>query len=330
MPKIVVDLSALRRNAKKAARFSRLCAVVKADAYGAGALPVARALEDIADRYAVATEKEADELLHGGIEKDILILGKSFGFDFADGADRVIHTVSSEAEIRSLCGKRLPRVAIKLNTGMNRYGADPSTFPSVFRFAQDRSAVDSVYSHLRNASDRVSAEAQLAVFRQTDGLPVRRHLAATGGIGLGNAFAFDFVRCGIGLYGGADGFENVMTVTAPVLEVRELHRGEGVGYGSAVLDGDARIAVVGIGYADGYRRLSAPRYLWAGGKRCAVVAVCMDVCMAAVGANVRAGDTAELVGKHIPVTELAESYGTISYEVMTSWGRRVERQYEQK
>ncbi len=322
MPEAFINLSALIRNAEKCKKFSRLCAVVKADAYGLGADRIATELGEIADMFAVATQAEAERLVACGVKKDILILGRSL---YGSAARNIIHTVSSAEEIERL-GFR-PRVAIKVNTGMNRYGADPSEVPALLSSAREKAEISSIYSHLRDSSDKELSAKQLSVFKSvTDGTGIPRHISATGGISLGRDYALDFVRAGVGLYGGTKGFENVITVTAPVLEVRNVAAGEGFGYGNALLNKPARVAVIEIGYADGYRRLSAPRYLLINGKLRRVLAVCMDVCFAE-GDDVTKGDVAEIIGNGITLENLAKSYGTITYEVLTGLGKRVIRRY---
>ncbi len=323
MSEAYINLSALRRNAEKCSAFSKLCAVVKANGYGLGAVKVAEAVYDIADMFAVATPDEADELVAWGIEKDILILGKSHK---TCRAKNVIYTVSSEDDINAVCSTKR-RLAIKVNTGMNRYGAEPDRVQRLMRYAARKGEITSVYTHLRDSSNEALSRQQLSLFKEaTEGINLPKHIAATGGISLGKDFALGLVRCGIGLYGGADGFEWVVNITAPVLDVRSVGMGEGVGYGSEVFESETRIAVIGIGYADGYRRLSTPRYVFINGERCRVISVCMDVCFAAVQEAQR-GDIAEILGEHIGIDELARSYGTITYEVLTGWGKRVIRRY---
>ena len=319
---VAIDLSAVVRNAEKIKKQSPLIAVVKDDAYGHGSIAVAKSLEATADGFAVTTIAEAEELVDAGIARDILVLGPSH---CCTSAKNIIYTVSSVAETDRLCRFRRPKVAVKINTGMNRFGAEPADAPRLIGYVRERADLHSVYSHLREPENADLSAVQLARFRTaTDGLGVKRHLSASRGFLLGGDYAFDAVRCGIALYGGIDGFEQAMSVYAPVLAIRDVPTGEGVGYGSEVFERPARVAVLGIGYADGYRRLSSPRYVVIAGKKCRVVSVCMDVSFAVLEGT-EVSDTAEVLGKNLTASELAESYGTITYEVFTSFGRLAKR-----
>lgn len=320
-----INLAAVRRNAKKITKTAPLIAVVKADAYGHGAVAVCGALSDTASAFAVATVAEAAELIAAGIKLPVLVLGKSH---CVLPAPNVVYSASSFAEIDRLCRLSAPGLAVKVNTGMNRYGCAPSDAAKLAAYARERGVLHSVYSHLRAPEDRGLSEKQLAVFSAaTKGIRAPRHLIASGGIALGRDYLFDYARCGIALYGGIEGFEQAMTVTAPIAELRDVPPGEGCGYGSAVFGDGARVAVIEIGYADGFRRLTGSRFVAIGDIECPVVAVCMDVSFAVVPPCVTADDTVEITGRNMPIGRLARSYGTIPYEVMTSFGARVTRKY---
>ena len=324
MSEVVIDLSAVVRNAEKIKKQAPLIAVVKDDAYGHGSVAVAKCLENVADGFAVTTVAEAEELTGAGITRDILVLGPSH---CCASAKNVIYTVSSAEETDRLCRFMRPKVAVKINTGMNRFGTEPAAAEKLVDYVRERAVLHSVYSHLREPENTELAAVQLARFHDaTDSLEVKRHLSASRGFLLGEKYKFDAVRCGIALYGGISGFEQAMSVYAPVLAVRDVPAGEGVGYGSVTFDRPTRIAVLGIGYADGYRRLTAPRYVAVAGVKCRVVSVCMDVSFAVLPYGTDASDTAEILGKNVPAHELATSYGTITYEVFTSFGR-ISRRY---
>lgn len=327
MSEIVIDLSAVVRNAEKIANRVPLLAVVKDDAYGHGSTEVSKCLETVALGFAVSTLVEAEKLVHAGITRDILVLGPSH---CCLPAKNIVYSVSSTGDIDRLCRFKRPRVAVKVNTGMNRFGIECNNAIELIDYASKRADLHSVYSHLRAPEDDRLSSMQLSRFvSATCGQSVMRHLSASRGLTLGSRYDFDAARCGIALYGGIDGFEQAMSVYAPVLAVRDVIAGEGVGYGNATFDKNARIAVIGIGYADGYRRLSAPRCVSISGKRCPIVSVCMDVSIAVLPMGTEPSDTAEIMGKNITVAELAESYGTITYEVFTSLGSKIKRRYEQ-
>ena len=319
-----VDLDVLRANAIVAAAGTPLCAVVKADAYGLGAVRVARALRGIARSFAVAVPAEAEELVRAGIAEEITVLGRSLS---SVKGRNVTYSVSSRDDVDRLSRYFSPSFAIAVDSGMHRFGADPSDVGDLYAYACERGRVRSVYTHLRAPDDEELTDAQLSVFRAaTEGMPVPAHVAASGAL-YRDDLRMDIVRPGVALYGGAEGFGRVMRVTAPVLCVRRVPAGEGVGYGSRTLMADTNVAVIGIGYADGYRRLTAPRYVSVDGMRCRVISVCMDVCFAALPCDVTSAFEAEIVGDEITLSELAKSYGSIPYEVLTSFGRRVQRIY---
>ncbi len=324
MPSEFIDLSAIVYNARKIASRGRLIAVVKANAYGLGSVRVARALDDYVDGFAVAVVGEAEELLASGIKKDILVLGPS---NYALAERNVVYTVSSAAEIDKLSRKRRTRFALKVNTGMNRYGAAPHDVSELAAYASECGELVSVYSHLRCPSHPF-AGVQLSEFlAATEGINAEKHIAASGAFG-NEDFALDCFRCGIALYGGVEGFADVVKITAPILTVGHVSAGDGVGYGSEVSAEDTDIAVLGIGYADGYRRLTAPRYVAVNGVRCKVLAVCMDATIVAIPHTVSVYDAAEILGNVITLDELAQSYGTIPYEVLTGFDtKRMEKIY---
>ena len=324
MPEMTVDLDVIRRNAKKIASRTPLCAVVKANAYGHGAVAVTRALRGIARSFAVATADEAEELTDFGVREEILILGNARR---TVRADNVVYTVSSFEDVDRLSREGAFSFAVAVDTGMHRFGAAPSDARLLVAYASRHGNVRSVYTHLRDHTDAQLSEKQYGLFAEATGDDVLRHISASGGLLLDKKFRMDEVRIGIALYGGMPGQLQAMTVTAPVLAVRNIPAGEGVGYGSRVFMHDTTVAVVGIGYADGYRRLTAPRTLLICGRECKVLSVCMDVCFAELPKGVRRADRAVITGRALPLTRLAESYGTITYEAMTCFGSRVKRIY---
>ena len=205
--------------------------------------------------------------------------------------------------------------------------------------------VASVFSHLAGSDEAQFDDFTLSQIKYFDacaeelkaGLnyPIIKHICNSAGIERFSEFQFDMCRLGIGLYGfsfvGAQ-LRNVCTLETTILSVKTVKAGETIGYGRHTqLTEDRTIAVIPIGYADGFdRRFS--NYggeVWVRGKRCPVVGnVCMDQAMIDVtGADARPGDIAEVFGEHMPLTELADKLGTITYEILTSVSRRVQRIY---
>ncbi|MBQ7227170.1 MAG: alanine racemase, partial [Clostridia bacterium] len=316
---IKISETAIRNNAKRISALTPFYAVVKANAYGLGATKISALLESYAQGFCVANTEEAKELISSGIKKDILVLGKT---RHALKAPSIIYTVSSKDDIDRLSRISTPKFAVKVNTGMNRYGADPKDVLALSKYASERGVLHSVYSHLSAPGDRAFTRKQLSIFNNCSStITAPKHICASAGLDYPDLH-LDFCRCGIALYGGTVNSDPVIKITAPILEVRKLKSGERCGYGILAFGKDVNIAVVGIGYADGYRRLSAPRYVYINNKLCRVVAVCMDVCFALIDENITTFDEAEIIGEHITLNDLAKSYGTITYEVLTGLGKR--------
>ena len=161
-------------------------------------------------------------------------------------------------------------------------------------------------------------------------MPYKKHIAASAAVALyKEKYSLDGLRCGLALYGACEGFLPPLKLNAPLLCIRRVKKGDGVGYGSEVLNKDTLVAVIGIGYADGFRRLSDKRYVAINGKKCEVLAVCMDVSIVDISSlsNDALPDSAEIIGDTITVNDLAKSYGTIPYEVFTGLGKRIVREY---
>lgn len=318
-----IDPCALRRNAKKIAHTAKLIAVIKDDAYGHGMAECARILSCVANMFAVADESEAKKLLGSGIKKDILILHPCASPRL--DAENVIYTLSSPRGTAAFEGSR---TALKINTGMNRFGADGDA-KELITLGQKLTRVHSVYTHLRCPSDKSITDAQYSRFESvTNGISLPRHIAASGALRREAGCPHDYVRCGIALYGGEEGYERAMTVTAEVLETRLVKAGEGCGYGTDVMRADTYVAVLDIGYAHGYARTGGRRYVYLGGRRCRVIAICMDCMITECGKDTARGDVAEIMGRHITPEELARACGTITYEIFTSFGKITDITYD--
>ena len=334
----------IRRNAEKFLSLTskRLCAVVKANAYGHGAEEVTSALEPIADTFAVALIDEAIAIRSAACGKEILVFTPP-----TDGAQAYALAVNGftasipdlrTARLLSEVCKRyaLPiRVHLKVNTGMNRYGMNISMLGRVCKFlsADPFVRVTGLYSHLYT-TDYAAAQAQRALFVQAQTVCKRyypkiiSHLSATCGAMLGKEFAFDMTRIGIGLYGYEPngtktlGLEKGMTVYAPVITDRKFSYG-GAGYGKTFSKSEIekieRLTVCRYGYADGFlRRADNGTAAWEQNAN----NLCMDVCIQKGG--IKRG--------YVPVLtdadETARQTGTISYEVLCAATRRAEFVYD--
>jgi alanine racemase len=354
-----VDLSAIRANA--AALFAvaapaRVCAVVKADGYGHGAVSVSyAALEGGVDGLAVALVSEGQALRDSGIDAPILVLSEPPPVEIAAAVDAGLTlTVYTEAGIEVAATAGAGAVQLKVDTGMHRVGADPLDVVALAKSALAAGLeIDAVWTHLAVADepDEPYTAGQLATFdavlAELDAAGIQPRLVhaanSAGAIAHPDARR-DLVRCGIALYGldpspelaDACDLRPAMSLRSRVSYVRRLGKGERISYGLRYrLKRDATIATVPIGYADGVpRRLSAVRGdVLVDGRRCPIAGtITMDQLMVDCGdANVAPGDEVVLIGSQgdetITAWEWAERLDTIAYEVVCGIGPRVPRVY---
>lgn len=332
---------------------TRMLVLVKANAYGHGAVEFASMMQRAgADYLAVALPVEGVELRAGGISLPILVL--TSGTDFfeeiiSNHLEPGIPNVETlEAFQKLLRKKKISRypVHIKLDTGMHRLGFMPSEIDRLLETLDDTVEVRSIYSHLAAAEDPAEDEFTLGQIRlYCEGaericaaLPYKpmRHILNSAGIERFPDYQFDMVRLGIGIYGVSAlpgvRLNPVASLKAKILQIKTLDPGDGtVGYsrrGKIPAEG-MRLATIPLGYADGIdRRLGcgAASFL-VGGHPCPTVGnICMDMCMIDVsGTDAEVGDTVTVFGDNPRVEELADILGTIPYEILTSIPRRIER-----
>ena len=341
--KAEIHLKSIAENAKafKALTGKKLCAVVKADAYGHGAEEVVFALQGIADCFAVALLSEAKAIKTPACGKDVLILCPPIELSEAIEAvqNKFVCTVTGMTTARllakasELC-QTPARVHLKVNTGMNRYGMGVSELGKVCKFLKNTPLVrvEGLFSHLREPFE-ISSEKQRERFLQAERVTKRYypqltlHLSATAGALLGESFTFDMVRVGIGLYGylplGAKKklpLKKGMTVYGAVVECRKYAYG-GAGYGKELSKAERVrfLSVLRVGYADGFLR---KKENGAAGCERNANNLCMDAC-------IRKGKYKK--GEEVPILtdadETAEKAGTIAYEVLCAATRRAERIY---
>ena len=334
---------------------TKLTCMVKAFAYGAGSVEVSKALQacGLVDYLAVAVADEGVELRRAGITLPIIIMDPevaSMDLILENNLEPNVYshqslkTVIAAADAKGL--EHVP-IHIKIDSGMHRLGFYKEDMPWLLDRLTHQKAVQvrSVFSHLAGSDEAQFDEFTLGQIKYFDacaeelkaGLnyPILKHICNSAGIERFADYQFDMCRLGIGLYGfsfvGAK-LRNVCTLETTILSVKTVKAGETIGYGRHTkLTEDRVIAVIPIGYADGFdRRFS--NYggeVWVRGKRCPVVGnVCMDQAMIDVtGADARPGDIVEVFGDRLPLTELADKLGTITYEILTSVSRRVQRIY---
>jgi len=337
---VEISLSRLKHNLgciRELSQDSPVIAVVKANAYGHGVRRVAETLWSQGVRsFGVAELGEARELRLHLPEADILVFGGcNPGEELEFERCRLTAAVYSDAIPPSPIG-----VELKLETGMGRLGLSPDALPALIGELGER--VRGIYTTLSSADfDPVATRAQISRFEAaTAGLGVRRHLSNSAGLAYPEA-RFDAVRPGLALYGIANAeplkkLLPILTWKARVLAVNQVPAGAAIGYGGTFVTSRAsRIAVLGVGYADGYSRR------WSGlgkvGLRGGFAPVVGRVSMDLISVDVTdldetlAGDTAVLVDSDpdspISVAALARTIGTIPYEILTTIGRRVERVY---
>ena len=315
--------------------------MVKADAYGLGAAMVAPALAAAGVRtFFVALAEEGvllREALGPGPAIHVfagLMPGDASAFRDFD----LVPSLNSRGQMHDFA-RELPGrpCALQLNSGMNRLGLDAADLDATAELLP-RLAPILTLSHLACADTpdhpmtRRQAEAFDALAARLPG--VRRSLAATGGILLGPAFHHGLTRPGVGLYGGLPfaAARPVVTLSLPVIQVRDLGAGAPVGYGAAwTAPRPTRIATVGAGYADGLMRAlgSGAVRLFAGETACPMVGrVSMDLITVDVSALGEVPDRLEILNARHTVDGLAAAAGTIGYEILTSLGPRHERVYK--
>ena len=331
---------------------TKLTCMVKAFAYGAGSVEVSKALQDagVADYLAVAVADEGVELRRAGITLPIIVMSpEQAAMDillennlqpnvYSFGA---LKMVQEAAEAKGL--ENYP-IHIKIDTGMHRLGFYKEDMPELKQALASQKAlrVASIFSHLAGSDeaqfDPFTRE-QIAYFDECvealDAKGAILHICNSAGIERFADAQHDMCRLGIGMYGfsaaGAK-LRTVCSLSTTLLSVKRVPAGDTIGYGRHTrLSEDRMIGVIPIGYADGFdRRFS--NYggtVIVRGKRCPVVGnVCMDQAMIDItGTDAQVGDSVEVFGERLPLEELAEKLGTITYEILTSVSRRVHRVY---
>nr|WP_294990153.1 bifunctional UDP-N-acetylmuramoyl-tripeptide:D-alanyl-D-alanine ligase/alanine racemase [uncultured Sediminibacterium sp.] len=357
-----VNLTAMVHNLKayqqELSPSTRIMAMVKAFSYGSGTAEVARILQfHKVDYLAVAYADEGLELRKAGISMPIMVMNvDEAGFDAMIQYDlepeiysfNIYHAFHQFLKRQAIT--QYP-VHIKFNTGMNRLGFEVSEASELATHMKEQGTMvaKSVLSHLA-ASESASLddftreqvrrfEIAVVAMKEVLGYSFIRHIANSAGIFRHPEYQYDMVRLGIGLYGVDSAnqhqlsLQTVATLKTTIAQIRRVPVDETVGYNrKGVLSRDSMIATVRIGYADGYSRNlgNGSGYMMLKGKKAPVVGnICMDMTMIDVTDIPEAteGDEVEVFGAQVPVQDLAESSGTIVYEVMTGISQRVKRVY---
>ena len=354
-----INLTTLVSNYKKIKKVIgpkvKMMAMVKAFGYGSGSIEVARILQfHHVDYLSVAYADEGVTLRQAGIHVPIMVMNvdeTTFDTLVKYHLEPEIFSFSQYKQfdqyIKNQAISNFP-VHIKLNTGMNRLGFDMDTIENLCGALKSNSRlkVQSIFSHLSasgNKSFETFTHLQLDLFNKAAkkietalGYTTLKHIANSDAILVDPVFHLDMVRLGIGLYGTSQGplaLEPVIQLTTTISQIRHLKKGDTVGYNRAgVLLRDSIIATVRLGYADGYsRQLGLGKgAMWVNGLLAPIVGdICMDMTMIDITdiPSVHEGDSVQVFGKNLALTQVAKWAGTIPYEILTSIGQRVKRIY---
>ncbi len=360
--KAQVDMQCIRHNYNRIKQLvgdsTRVMAVVKADAYGHGAVRTAAMLEsEGCTDFAVACLSEAEELKQGGIKGNILILGPT---DASQAAildnEEFIQTVDGFDYALQLAKDAKVRVHIKVDTGMSRIGIYchrdediPAAADEIERISKtDGILVEGIFTHFADSdsANRAFTEHQYGVFTSLlDELARRgvqygtRHCCNSAATVNYPEMHLDMVRAGIILYGLMpsdkvcdSAFMPAMKLTARICAVHRLAKGDCVSYGCTfTADRETRVAVISIGYADGFSRVySGKPVITVSGKKYSTIGrICMDMCMIELedDAVCEVGDEAVIFESAEDIEHLAEIMGTVNYEILCSLKHRVTLKY---
>lgn len=356
-----VNLSALVANLKyyqsRLKKGTKVICMLKSAAYGAGSFEISKSLQEHrADYLAVAVADEGVELRKSGITTSIIIMNPEIA------SLKTMFEYRLEPEVYSFyLLENLIRMAekegitnfpvhIKIDTGMHRLGFETSDIPQLIKRLKSQNALipRSVFSHLVGSDDSGLDDytrEQIKLFEQaSEGLQsafehrILRHICNSAAVERFPEAQYDMVRLGIGLYGvnpvTGSVLNNVSTLKAAILQIRDVAAGETVGYSrKGKLTRNSRIAAIRIGYGDGLNRHlgNGRAYCLINGQKAYYVGnICMDICMVDVtGIDCKEGDFAILFGDKLPITDLAKVLDTIPYEVLTAVSPRVKRVYFQ-
>ena len=363
-----VDLDAIASNMKAMKALlpeqTGMLGVVKADAYGHGAVPVARAIEPYVSGFAAATAEEAVQLRKAGLKGLILVLGVTFPEDFEDLIRWEIRPAVFEWEqaealsrLALLCHKVLP-IHLAVDTGMSRIGMKPGeeALELVKRVScLEGIRIEGIFTHFSRAdeTDLSCTEGQLKAFEDFDRqlreqgirIPLRHCSNSAAIVGGLSSNQLELCRAGIALYGLYPSGEvrKDLAALTPALELiscvsclRDIGPGTAVSYGGTfVADRPMRIATIPVGYGDGYpRSLSGKGAVLIHGQRAPILGrICMDQFMVDVShiPDVRNFDEAVLLGfqdgEHISAEEIAEVSGGFHYEILCGLNKRIPRVY---
>lgn len=361
-----IDLKALENNYRfirsRIKNKSKIAAVVKADAYGHGAVKIAKKLEKLgAEYFCVGSPDEGIELREAGIDKPVLVLAEVLESQYEDIIKgNLIQTAASKKTLQSLnqyaekMNKNI-KVHLKIDTGMGRIGFFPEEISDVFELAQKLKniEVEGIFSHFARADEynKDFSYQQLEKFKKsvqkikkTASAPPLFHIANSAAVIDLPEASFDLVRPGIMLYGmepsqelkNENNLQPLLSFKTRVTEIRELPAGFPVSYGSTYkTKSKEKMAVLPVGYKDGYPRLlSNQGEVLINNKRAPIRGkICMGQTIVSIDhlSNVEIGDEVVLIGsqgdEEIKAAEIADLCGTINYEVICNLSDKLEKNY---
>lgn len=365
-----IDLDAIRSNIMNTRKLlkntTKIMAIIKADAYGHGAVPIAKALNSLVDAFGIAILEEGIELRRAGITQPILILGYTPKEQFKELIKNDItptifqYSLAKELSKEALKQNKTANIHIKLDTGMSRIGYSDKieSIQEIKKIASlEGIRIEGLFSHFACADekDKTSAKKQLERYLsfinqlEKEGITIPiKHIANSAGIIDLPEAELDMVRSGISTYGlyPSDEVEKSRLQLRPAMEIKthvsyikDVEPGVGVSYGSTYITKRmTKIATIPVGYGDGYPRLlsSKGRVLIHGKSAPIIGRVCMDQFMVDVTEidNVNQGDMVTLIGKDgnefISVEEVAEMAYSFNYEFICNVGKRIPRIYYQQ
>jgi alanine racemase len=337
---------------------TKVICMVKAFAYGSGAVEVSRTLQHHrCDYLAVAVADEGAELRRQGIRIPIMVMNPEvggFGMIIDNNLEpeiynfRILKAFSSEVEKLGLTDYP---IHIKIDTGMHRLGFEPEEIKSLIEFIKQNPHIKirSVFSHLSAADDPkfdTFTKHQVEIFKSCSELitnsfthKIFRHILNSSGTERFPEFQFEMVRLGIGHYGISSipnmKLKTVCSLKTIIIQKKHIPAGESIGYSRKGISSKERIiGILPIGYADGYDRKlgNGVGEVFVNGSKAKIVGnICMDLCMIDI-TDIKAneGDVVELFGENISIQEIAHKLNTITYEVLTGISRRVKRIYFQE
>ena len=355
-----VNLSALRDNLNRYRSNlnpdTKTACMVKASAYGAGALEVGRTLQDCnVDYLAVAVADEGAELRKEGITTGIIVMNpepSSYSTLFDNKLEPEVYSFGMlKSLLHAACHEGITDypIHIKIDTGMHRLGFQPSDIPELIESLKKQSALvpRSVFTHFVGSDspmfdefskmqmekfEKAATELQAAFSHK-----ILRHICNSAGAERFTCAQHDMVRLGIGLYGISPITEDatlqpISTLKTIILQIHNVDKGESVGYSrKSILTRPSRIAALPIGYADGLNRKlgNGKGYCIVNGQKAPYIGnICMDVCMIDItDIDCKEGDIVEIFGPQLPVNTIAGWLDTIPYEVLTSVSNRIKRIY---